>query len=299
MAVGKLLKSHPIATMIVMVVLTLVVPRFIPVRGSLGVTLAYELVCAVLVAVVVLLVGGRAVAKPQARGMGQALLAAAYPLAFAFLIGGLSGIAYMILAGGPSADWPLLLLYAVVLCLLVGVFEEWLFRGIVLNALLAKMGATRAGVVGAAVATSVAFGVLHVAPYAFSGEIADASTAAQALFKATQAGIVGLLFAAIFLRTRNLWAVTLVHAANDLFVMVPYTLFTNAAIPQYVTSDPATAAMMVPAYVIALVFYVPVLVIAVLLLRKVDVPFRGFFAEDMAAKPDPETEPGLPPYAPV
>ena len=47
------------------------------------------------------------------------------------------------------SDWPLQLALVIMLCLLVGTFEEGLFRGIVFSGLLARFGETRRGLIGA------------------------------------------------------------------------------------------------------------------------------------------------------
>lgn len=87
------------------------------------------------------------------------------------------------------------------LLVLVGPFvEEVLFRGLMFHRVAARFGVRRA-----AVATSLAFAVLHLNPF----------------------GILafGLMLNVLYLRTRSLWTCIVAHALNNL---VPFVLLTAA-----------------------------------------------------------------------
>jgi hypothetical protein len=93
--------------------------------------------------------------------------------------------------------------WVVVLALLTGFTEEVAFRGIALRA-LSGMGP------GAAAAwTAVLFAALHV-PHTLYGASAQGTA-----WQAAGAGCLGVLYAALRLRTGSLWPVVALHALKD------------------------------------------------------------------------------------
>ena len=81
------------------------------------------------------------------------------------------------------SDWPLQLALVIMLCLLVGTFEEGLFRGIVFSGLLARFGETRRGLIGAVIVSSLIFGFVHVTPSIMNGQVVTGLDMAQAALK--------------------------------------------------------------------------------------------------------------------
>ena len=108
---------------------------------------------------------------------------------------------------GMVSDWPLQLALVIMLCLLVGTFEEGLFRGVVFSGLLARFGETRRGLIGAVIVSSLIFGFVHVTPSIMNGQVVTGLDMAQAALKTLQAGILGAFLAALFLKTRNIWGI--------------------------------------------------------------------------------------------
>ena len=102
---------------------------------------------------------------------------------------------------GMVSDWPLQLALVIMLCLLVGTFEEGLFRGIVFSGLLARFGETRRGLIGAVIVSSLIFGFVHVTPSIMNGQVVTGLDMAQAALKTLQAGILGAFLASLFLKT--------------------------------------------------------------------------------------------------
>lgn len=143
------------------------------------------------------------------------------------------------------------------ICLFTGVFEEGLFRAVALDALRPAFGPGHRGVVLAALASSVLFGALHVS----MGDAATAGGAVawlQLLLKPVQAMLFGFFMAALFVRTRSLWAVAGAHALFDLLYTGPVAVLSGASQATYVTgaaSDlvllAATTALLVPAAIAA------------------------------------------------
>jgi len=90
--------------------------------------------------------------------------------------------------------------------LLVGVNEEVLFRGLALGALLRERGTTRLGVYQAVITVSVLFGLAHLIR---GGPILDR------LELAGGTAVIGLMFAAVRLRSGSIWVGAGLHALGD------------------------------------------------------------------------------------
>lgn len=279
-AIRRFVRSHPLLTAAIALVVGLGCIWGIPTGGSLTGMMVVRLVLTIVIFAVIAAAAGRRVAMPTTKGLGFAFKKSIYLLAIA-LVTGLFAIGMAVYQSqGMLPDWPFQLALVVLLCLFIGAFEEGLFRGVVLSSLLARLGSTRRGLVGAVVASSLIFGVVHVAPSLLSGQVTDGLGVAQAALKTVQSGVLGAFLAAIFLTTRNLWGVTLVHAVNDLFAMLSEALFVGSVSHQYVSTDPVMAMGAVIAYVIFTVLYIPILVSTVRMVKRVDIPCRGPFADD-------------------
>lgn len=93
----------------------------------------------------------------------------------------------------------------------VGVFEEVLLRGIILNKMLDRWGDSKGGIYDAVLISSFLFGLWHLInlinkPWMVIGTIT------QVFY----AFFIGVFFSAVYLRTRNLWSVILMHAIFDI-----------------------------------------------------------------------------------
>lgn len=100
-----------------------------------------------------------------------------------------------------------------VFVIFVGIFEEVLFRGIVLHGLERRMN-----IVWALLISSFLFGSMHYVNW-IGGQSLSA-THAQVL----HAGLSGILYGAITLRCRSVWPAVLMHALWD------FTVFMNAVL---------------------------------------------------------------------
>lgn len=123
----------------------------------------------------------------------------------------------------------------VALCLFTGVFEEGVFRVLAMRAFIPALGDGRRGVLGAAVMSSVLFGLLHAS--ASDLIFADAIVWAQVVLKPVQAGLFGFFMAALFVRTRNFWFVSGVHTVFNLFYIGPLLLMTGTMQTTYATGS--------------------------------------------------------------
>ena len=94
---------------------------------------------------------------------------------------------------------------------MVGVAEEFIFRGVIAQTLLEHFGTSRAGVWKACLLSGVLFGAAHLTNILSS---APFGVLMQCVFAAS----LGTLFAAIYFRTGNLWVTVFLHGAMDIFV---------------------------------------------------------------------------------
>lgn len=155
----------------------------------------------------------------------------------------LSVVTYM---GWPQ---PQVLGFLAINTLLVGFSEELAFRGVLLRALL-----TRLPVWPAIWISVVAFGSVHVLNVFVTGDLLAAATQAVA------AGMSGLLFTAIVLRTGSIVPAMLFHALWDFA-----TLSMLAGITETTAANPPPLLLVVP-----VLFVVPNFLYGLFLLRRVN-----------------------------
>ena len=232
--------------------------------------------CAAIVAILsIVALGGKRMAKPSFRGMGTAFKAAAW----LFIADGmLISIELVQIATGADTidiadDWPMRVAMLALMCVAIGMAEETTMRGLCLNGLLARMGRTRGGVYGAVILSSLIFGLLH---FDFLIDFTSAIEVAQNCMKVLQTGMCGFLFAAILLKTRNIWTVVIIHSLDD-FVLLFITsgLSGTPLTTDYVqTGDNGIAILLV--YCITCAIYLPFIFIGKRLIDEVG-PWRGDF----------------------
>ncbi len=99
-------------------------------------------------------------------------------------------------------------------CFLVGVSEELLCRGWLLNEFLERFGTTKKGVWYSIVVSGIIFGLIHFTNVLSGQEFA--STVIQVL----TAGTAGILFGIIYYKTKNIWSVIILHALWDFSIFL-------------------------------------------------------------------------------
>ena len=134
---------------------------------------------------------------------------------------------------------------------LVGVAEEVLFRGVIGQTLLEHFGTSRAGIWKACLLSGLLFGGAHLVNILSSAPL---GVLMQCLFAAS----LGVLYAAIYFRTGNLWVTTFLHATMDITSMLIGGLYGTESVADTVSSyDPSML-------ISVLVYLIP----AAILLRK-------------------------------
>lgn len=169
-------------------------------------------------------------------------------------------IAVNIETGSLTKDQLLAAFLMVISCILVGFFEEFLFRGIILSFLLTKWGSTQRQVYGSVVISSLLFGIFHLTN--LLKQVPPITVFVQVFY----ATIIGIAFAALFLRSNYnlLWCVIL-HAIYDIaseFGDVLASGSKKAAVVVQTKID-------IGPYLMEQLLFVPLLLYAIYLLRKV------------------------------
>lgn len=158
---------------------------------------------------------------------GHSLLVGGYPL---FLISLVAVTMASIGAESGNDLQPVLMIIIYFLSMLsIGLVEEFAFRGIIAQALIEHYGTSRAGVWRATIIGGAIFGVAHIS------NIFSASPLGV-LVQAAVATVLGMLFAAIYYRTGNLWICVLLHAGLDAGSLLESGLYGTGTIDEYVSS---------------------------------------------------------------
>jgi hypothetical protein len=107
---------------------------------------------------------------------------------------------------------------------LIGVNEELLTRGIILHLFLDRFKDTRAGILLAVFFSSLIFGETHMFNV-FSGV-----SVGGALIQSAEAAAIGSVFAAVYIRSNNIWITVIAHALIDFAALMPSGLFAEGTI---------------------------------------------------------------------
>ena len=106
--------------------------------------------------------------------------------------------------------------------LLIGLAEELPFRGLICGVLLERFGTDRAGIWKTVLLSGGIFGVAHLTNLLGADPLG-------VFVQAAVASVLGMLFAAIYLRTGNLWVTVVLHALMDFAGLLSTGLFESGA----------------------------------------------------------------------
>ena len=177
-------------------------------------------------------------------GFWNGLLVGMYPLAF---------ICYSIYSAliFERPDTPLLpagrILSFLACMAMVGVAEEFLFRGVIAQTLLEHFGTSRAGIWKACLLSGLFFGGAHLTNILSSAPFG-------VLMQCVFAGSLGVLFAAIYFRTGNLWVLVFLHGAQDAASLLAGGLYGTENMSTAVSSYDSTMLLSVLVYLIPTFF---------------------------------------------
>ena len=159
--------------------------------------------------------------------------------------------------------------------LTIGLAEELLFRGVIAQTLLEHFGASRSGIWKACILSGLFFGGAHLTNLLSS---APFGVLMQCIFAAS----LGVLYAALYFRTGNLWVLIFLHGLNDASSLLIGGLYGTETVASAVSSYDPTMLFSVFIYVIPAAF----------LLRKKKVgEVSLYFGRDLAKPAQTAEEP--------
>ncbi|MFI3170733.1 MAG: CPBP family intramembrane glutamic endopeptidase [Faecalibacterium sp.] len=160
-------------------------------------------------------------------GLLHAVQVAAYPLSLIALVAMTMGM--LGAESGAALQSPMQIAIYFLSMLSIGLVEEITFRGIVAEALIHRYGTSRAGVWKATAVGGLIFGLAHMSNV-------FAANPFGVLIQVAVAGVLGMLFAAIYYRTGNLWICVLLHAGLDAASLLESGLYGAGTISDMVSS---------------------------------------------------------------
>lgn len=214
--------------------------------------------------------GGKEAVTWKKKSTKYMLLLSAYQLLFS-LIGAIS--VHMISLKVVKNDWLFVLLSNLLLAFCVGLYEEGFMRGILMNGLIKILPNTKAGLWVAIIVSSFLFGFIHVMwdiPYI---SINPLSVIIQMVTKIITAGAAGMLFAAIYLKTKNIWTCVIVHALYDFFLFLQQAssrLGSTTPSAEYVQVYMEMTQEQVSINLFRILVLLPSIIIAILVIRKLN-----------------------------
>jgi len=225
--------------------------------------LVAELVMCLVVCLVAIIIArhiGIAKGWFNVKGIAKGLLLGWYAILYAVAI-------YIINAANiPAEYWVapklLPLLSAFAMAFAIGLMEEVLVRGLVLNVLLNNSNGTRKDVLKACWISSVMFGVMHLTNF-FAGA-AFIETVGQVIY----AAFIGMFLAAVYIRTKSLWVPIILHAIIDLQGLIMGALLSPQALENSLPQQATTIMEEIISSLGAVVISLPFVVVALILLRK-------------------------------
>ena len=93
-------------------------------------------------------------------------------------------------------------------CLLIGICEEFLCRGWLLNEFLERYGNSKKGIWYSIVISGLIFGLMHIGNIFSAGQ--DVPSTITQVISAT-----GIVFGLIYYKTKNIWSVVILHGLWD------------------------------------------------------------------------------------
>ena len=276
---GKLVASFALAFACIVIQAIATLPIIILTQSDdmeLPAAVVGELVGGIVALLFVCALGGRQLLHCSRSGMCFALRAGAVILGADVILLAFSLISVFVDSTTPvSEHWPLNMVLVFAMSLGVGMYEEGMYRGLILHGLLARMGTSRSGIVGALVVSSLLFGLVHIFP---ADDLAwNAPSIAQAALNILQTGMFGFVMGVVVLKTRSLWPAVMLHGLSDfLLLIVDMGLYDNPLSTDYVTTGEDAAAVVVVYSVMCVVYLFPVLY-CIRRLKELPVPDRGQF----------------------
>lgn len=281
----SLLRKVPLVTATVALVISFVILLTIPTDGTVLENLRQEILLTIWTVALMIGIGGTNLVKFKLKGIGFTFRKSVWYLLPGFLIFGATIISTISSRDNLQNNWFVLIIEAIIFYLLLGVFEEGLFRGIILQAILEKMGSTKKGIINSVAIGAFIFGFAHILlSWMLTGIDLSTMGLMQGLLKTLSAGLAGFFFGAIYLRTKNLWGIALVHGLSDLLMMLGSLIFSGTNSVSYISSNSTQASSSMLINIIFILIYIPLIFSAIRILNKIELPEMGFYRNDQWSK---------------
>lgn len=140
------------------------------------------------------------------------------------------------------------------LTFLVGIFEETLFRGVVLHGFEARFGALIA-----VIASSVLFGAMHYVNWVGGQNFAETTD------QVISASLSGILYGALALRARSIWPGVMLHGLWDAWVTISASLTVDQPVDGTETAVDVAVSPLIEVLVFGVQFFEPIYGVIVLI----------------------------------
>lgn len=156
------------------------------------------------------------------------------------------------------------------LCIIVGLFEELMFRIVLTKTIFTLTKGSKKAWIVSGVISSLLFGYMHVMKNIYFGM--SGNELIQASAKILLTASFGFLLFTVYTRHANFYAIASLHALYDFVPLLACTIIMGEIKDmEYVTPGASTATLIIQ-IVMSLVITVPCLISAIRQLKKADVP---------------------------
>lgn len=136
------------------------------------------------------------------------------------------------------------ILHILIMSITVGLCEEFVFRGIIVNVLKEQYGNTKKGIYVTVFTTGIIFGLIHL-----TNILAGASVKGT-IVQALCVMALGSYLAAVYVRSRNIWSMAFLHGLNDFSVFLYAEASTIQSVTGSISSYSYIKLISIPVYLI-------------------------------------------------
>lgn len=197
--------------------------------------------------------------KPIGRGLFIGLVGVVYAL-FQLGVNLIGNIAYIQI---PSFSY---LLSGIFGAFTTGLYEEVLVRGFVYNNFKRHFGNSLENIKKSIIWSSILFGAMHVVNLKGYDLASILTTLAQMIY----AAILGMYFALVYMKSKSMWAVVIIHAMIDGSTFVVPSMLSADAFVQTGGQLPSTGQIVLLSFVLPLAFMLPFVIAIIVKWRKLD-----------------------------
>lgn len=173
------------------------------------------------------------------------------------------------------------LLACVFIAFTTGLFEEVLIRGFTYKRFIKNIGYSVDGVKKSIIWSSVLFGVMHIVN--LSGY--DLSSILTTTSQIISAVILGLFFALVYLQSKSLWSVIILHSLIDGATFVLYSLLSKEAFLPKSSEILTKWQIVLESFIVPLVIIMPFLIAVIVKWQKLKITLSGNEASKIEINP--------------